>query len=166
MLYEVITISAKGYNAADFVCFSYGGAGPVHTYGYTEGAGFKDVIVPAWAAGFSAFGCACADFEYRYDKSVDVAVAHHGSDEEKVAARQTIQAAWEELAARVVEEFVIRITSYNVCCTKLLRTRLANCSSSASWYSNRWPGSPLQARNMPVSSKLGGGTAAMRNNFV
>jgi acetone carboxylase beta subunit len=27
------------------------------------------------AAGFSAFGCACADFEYRYDKSVDLGVA-------------------------------------------------------------------------------------------
>ncbi len=53
-------ISAKGYSPSDFVCFSYGGAGPVHTYGYTEGLGFKDVVVPAWAAGFSAFGCACA----------------------------------------------------------------------------------------------------------
>ena len=48
-------ISAKGYNPAEFTCFSYGGAGPVHTYGYTEGVGFKDVVVPAWAAGFSAF---------------------------------------------------------------------------------------------------------------
>lgn len=26
-------ISAKGFNPANFVCFSYGGAGPVHTYG-------------------------------------------------------------------------------------------------------------------------------------
>lgn len=100
-------ISAKGYSAADFVCFSYGGAGPVHTYGYTEGAGFKDVIVPAWAAGFSAFGCACADFEYRYDKSVDVAVPQVGSEVDKVNACRTVQSAWEELAAKVVEEFEI-----------------------------------------------------------
>ncbi len=100
-------ISAKGYSPADFVCFSYGGAGPVHTYGYTEGAGFKDVIVPAWAAGFSAFGCACADFEYRYDKSVDIAVPQNGSDAEKVAACKTLQAAWEELTSKVVEEFAI-----------------------------------------------------------
>ncbi|MBX6396231.1 MAG: hydantoinase/oxoprolinase family protein, partial [Alicyclobacillaceae bacterium] len=28
-------ISGKGYHPSDFVCFSYGGAGPVHTYGYT-----------------------------------------------------------------------------------------------------------------------------------
>jgi acetone carboxylase beta subunit len=72
----------------------------VHTYGYTEGVGFKDVVVPAWAAGFSAFGCACADFEYRYDKSVDLGVAQFASDEQKAAACATLQEAWEELAAR------------------------------------------------------------------
>ncbi len=100
-------ISAKGYNQTDFVCFSYGGAGPVHTYGYTEGLGFKDVVVPAWAAGFSAFGCACADFEYRYDKSVDIALPQIASDADKVQACEVIQAAWGELANKVVEEFVI-----------------------------------------------------------
>jgi len=100
-------ISAKGYNPADFVCFSYGGAGPVHTYGYTEGLGFKDVVVPAWAAGFSAFGCACAEYEYRYDKSVDLGVGPNASDAEKVAACTTLTEAWQELAAKVIEEFVI-----------------------------------------------------------
>lgn len=98
-------ISAKGFNPANFVCFSYGGAGPVHTYGYTEGLGFKDVIVPAWAAGFSAFGCACADFEYRYDKSVDIALPQHTSQDEKRAACDVIQEGWEELAKKVIEEF-------------------------------------------------------------
>ncbi|GAO22489.1 hydantoin utilization protein A [Alicycliphilus sp. B1] len=100
-------ISAKGYNPADFTCFSYGGAGPVHTYGYTEGVGFKDVVVPAWAAGFSAFGCACADFEYRYDKSVDVGVAQHAPDADKEAACQSLQQAWSELAVKVIDEFVL-----------------------------------------------------------
>ena len=101
------TISAKGYNPTDFVCFSYGGGGPVHTYGYTEGLGFKDVVVPAWAAGFSAFGCACAEFEYRYDKSVDIAVPPDASDATKVAACKTVQEAWSELTAKVIDEFVI-----------------------------------------------------------
>lgn len=100
-------VSAKGYSPSDFVCFSYGGAGPVHTYGYTEGLGFKDVIVPAWAAGFSAFGCACADFEYRYDKSVDLALPQFASDKEKIEACKAIQDGWEELIEKVVEEFVI-----------------------------------------------------------
>jgi len=100
-------VASKGYSPTDFVCFSYGGAGPVHTYGYTQGLGFKDVIVPAWAAGFSAFGCACADFEYRYDKSVDLAVALHGSAKEKLEAARAIEQGWRELAAKVVEEFRI-----------------------------------------------------------
>jgi acetone carboxylase beta subunit len=100
-------ISAKGYNPADFVCFSYGGAGPVHTYGYTEGLGFKDVVVPAWAAGFSAFGCACAEYEYRYDKSVDIGVGPKAADAEKLQACETLTEAWAELSVKVIDEFVI-----------------------------------------------------------
>ncbi|MFS8639270.1 MAG: hydantoinase/oxoprolinase family protein [Symbiobacteriaceae bacterium] len=100
-------ISAKGYVPSDFVCFSYGGAGPLHTYGYTEGLGFQDVIIPAWAAGFSAFGCAAAEFEYRYDKSLDINVPPDASDEEKVAAVRVLQSAWDELAERVIGEFLL-----------------------------------------------------------
>lgn len=98
-------ISAKGYSPGSFVCFSYGGAGPVHTYGYTEGLGFEDVIVPAWAAGFSAFGCAAADFEYRYDKSLDINLSTDASEAERIAATHALQDAWNELTERVLEEF-------------------------------------------------------------
>jgi len=100
-------ISGKGYSPSNFVCFSYGGAGPVHTYGYTEGMDFEDVIVPAWAAGFSAFGCAAADFEYRYDKSLDIALSNDASAEIRIEATRTLQDAWEELTERVLEEFKI-----------------------------------------------------------
>jgi acetone carboxylase beta subunit len=98
-------ISGKGYSPGSFVCFSYGGAGPVHTYGYTEGLGFEDVIVPAWAAGFSAFGCAAADFEYRYDKSLDINLACDAPAEQREAASRTLQQAWDELTQNVLEEF-------------------------------------------------------------
>jgi len=98
-------ISGKGYSPSSFTCFSYGGAGPVHTYGYTEGLGFEDVIVPAWAAGFSAFGCAAADFEYRYDKSLDLNIAEVASDDLKAAEARTLNEAWHELTERVLEEF-------------------------------------------------------------
>ncbi len=100
-------INAKGYSPIDFVCFSYGGAGPVHSYGYTQGLGFKDVVIPAWAAGFSAFGCATAEFEYRYDKSVDIAVPPGSGEDVKTMSCKTLQLAWEELSEKVVEEFRI-----------------------------------------------------------
>src|ERR1700758_3200051 len=98
-------ISGKGYSPQSFVCFSYGGAGPVHAYGYTEGLGFEDVIVPAWAAGFFAFGCAAADFEYRYDKSLDINLAPDASESQQEQAAKTLQSAWDELTRNVLEEF-------------------------------------------------------------
>ena len=30
--------------------------------------------MPAWAAGFSAFGCACGDYAYRYDLTIDMPI--------------------------------------------------------------------------------------------
>ena len=104
-------ISGKGYNPSSFVCFSYGGAGPVHAYGYTEGLGFEDVIVPAWAAGFSAFGCAAADFEYCYDKSLDINLPDDAPEADRAAAAVTLQAAWEELTLNVLAEF--ELNGYN-----------------------------------------------------
>ncbi len=103
-------ISGKGYSPQNFVCFSYGGAGPVHAYGYTEGLGFEDVIVPAWAAGFSAFGCATANFEYRYDKSLDINLAPDADKAQRTEAAKVLQAAWEELTKNVLEEF--RLNGY------------------------------------------------------
>lgn len=100
-------ISSKGYSPSSFTCFSYGGAGPVHTYGYTEGLGFEDVIVPAWAAGFSAFGCAAADFEYRYDKSLDINLPQEAADTQKQEQVAQLNDAWQELAHRVLEEFAL-----------------------------------------------------------
>jgi acetone carboxylase beta subunit len=100
-------ISGKGYSPRDFVCFSYGGGGPVHAYGYTKGLGFKETIVPAWAAGFSAFGCASADFEYRYDMSVNVGITEESTDQDLEDSVDQLQSAWDTLKVKVLEEFEI-----------------------------------------------------------
>ncbi|MBE3551798.1 MAG: hypothetical protein IMX06_02905 [Kyrpidia tusciae] len=98
-------ILGKGYTPSQYVCFSYGGGGPLHTAGYTKGLGFEDVLVPAWAAGFSAFGCGAADFEYRYDKTLDINVPDGASDEVVMEAGRELQAAWDELTDKVADEF-------------------------------------------------------------
>ena len=59
-------------------CSATAAAGPLHVAGYTEGVPYRDVLVPAWAAGFSAYGCACADFEYRYDQTIDMPIGAAG----------------------------------------------------------------------------------------
>jgi acetone carboxylase beta subunit len=98
-------ILGKGYSPSQYVCFSYGGGGPLHTAGYTRGLGFEDVLVPAWAAGFSAFGCGAADFEYRYDKTLDINVDNGSQDDSKLRAGKELQDAWDELMEKVAAEF-------------------------------------------------------------
>ena len=98
-------ILGKGYSPTQYVCFSYGGGGPLHTAGYTRGLGFEDVLVPAWAAGFSAFGCGAADFEYRYDKTLDINVDPIAEDDSKLKAGMELQGAWDELKEKVAVEF-------------------------------------------------------------
>jgi acetone carboxylase beta subunit len=101
---EVISrVLGKGYAPENYRLLSYGGGGPVHVAGYTAGLNFHDILVPSWAAGFSAYGCACAEFEYRSDKTVQIAIGHSGEKLAQFAA--VINSAWEELKERVSGEF-------------------------------------------------------------
>src|ERR671935_140009 len=98
-------ILGKGYSPADYALLCYGGGGPLHVAGYTEGVTYRDVLVPAWAAGFSAFGCACADYEYRYDLTLDMPIQPDFGDDEKAGVGMMITGAWLGLQERVAEEF-------------------------------------------------------------
>jgi N-methylhydantoinase A/oxoprolinase/acetone carboxylase beta subunit len=73
--------------------------------GYTNKIAYRDVLVPAWAAGFSAFGCACADFEYRYDRTIDLPIPPGAGAEVKQGGAAAIQQAWDALREQVAAEF-------------------------------------------------------------
>jgi N-methylhydantoinase A/acetone carboxylase beta subunit len=98
-------ILGKGYSPADYALLCYGGGGPLHVAGYTEGIAYRDVLVPAWAAGFSAYGCACADFEYRYDQTVDMPIRPAADEMERAGIGFMVTGAWQALEDRVAAEF-------------------------------------------------------------
>ncbi len=98
-------ILGKGYSPADYTLLCYGGGGPLHVAGYTEEVTYREVLVPAWAAGFSAFGCACADFDYRYDQTVDMPLLPMFGEAERTGVGAMITGAWLGLQDRVVQEF-------------------------------------------------------------
>ncbi len=98
-------ILGKGYGPESFTALSYGGGGPLHVGGYTDGLGFDDILVPSWAPGFSAFGCACGDYEYRYDFSLDLPLLPSDDPATREQAAAVIRQAWERLADQVAEEF-------------------------------------------------------------
>jgi N-methylhydantoinase A len=92
-------IASKGYDTHDFTLLYYGGAGPVHMYGYAEGIEFADVITVPWAAGFSAFGAACAEYMHRYSRGLRVLIPNQMNAAERTGVAHQIRDAWRELEA-------------------------------------------------------------------
>ena len=98
-------ILGKGYGPESYALLSYGGGGPLHVGGYTDGIAFEDILVPAWAPGFSAFGCACGDYEYRYDRTLDLPLLPSADAKTRAETAAAIAKAWAGLRDQVVEEF-------------------------------------------------------------
>jgi acetone carboxylase beta subunit len=101
----VAQVLGKGYSPVDYTLLCYGGGGPLHVAGYSADVPYRDVLVPAWAAGFSAFGCACGDYAYRYDLTIDMPIAPTADEDEKAGVGIYIDGGWQMLRERVVEEF-------------------------------------------------------------
>lgn len=66
------SLLGMGFGPEQFHVAAFGGGGPLHAAGYTDGIGFAGVMIPAWAPGFSAFGAACADFGMRHEISTSI----------------------------------------------------------------------------------------------
>jgi N-methylhydantoinase A/acetone carboxylase beta subunit len=98
-------ILGKGYGPESFTLLSYGGGGPLHVGGYSDGLAFEDVLVPAWAPAFSAFGCACGDYEYRFDRTLDLPLrpSEDAAARERIAGE--IDGAWRTLREQAIAEF-------------------------------------------------------------
>ena len=96
-------IQGLGFRPENYTLISFGGGGPLHVAGYTQGLNFQEILVPEWAPAFSAFGCACADHSYRHEKSVDLVIPPDGSMTAFVSSILT--STWNELKNNIIEEF-------------------------------------------------------------
>lgn len=96
-------VLGKGYTPESYRLISYGGGGPVHVAGYSDGLHFEDILVPSWAAGFSAYGCACTDLEYRTDRTVNVATTAEIDNMDQFA--EAINVSWEEMEEHIAKEY-------------------------------------------------------------
>jgi N-methylhydantoinase A/acetone carboxylase beta subunit len=104
--YEAVAqVLGKGYSPVDYSLLCYGGGGPLHVAGYTAGVPYRDVLVPAWAAGFSAFGCACGDFAYRSDMTIDMPIEPGADEDTKQGVGMYVDGGWQMLRERVAAEF-------------------------------------------------------------
>jgi N-methylhydantoinase A len=87
------TTVGRGMDPRRCALFAYGGAGPLHAYGFGQQA--ERVVVPAAGSVFSAMGCAIADIVHAYEVSVPMQVPAHAAEFNSVFARLEQQAAEE-----------------------------------------------------------------------
>ncbi|MBM3132045.1 MAG: hydantoinase/oxoprolinase family protein, partial [Chloroflexi bacterium] len=95
---------SKGLNPAEFTLMVYGAAGPTHLWGLGRAINFAEVIITPWAAVFSAFGAAAAEYFHRYDKAVTFFLAPQMPDPVKLMQGGVLSQAWAELEERGYQE--------------------------------------------------------------
>lgn len=66
-------MALKGYDPREFVVFAYGGNGPTHACGFTEGLAARRIIVPRNSPVFSAVGAGNMDQLHIHARSVHLA---------------------------------------------------------------------------------------------
>lgn len=103
---EAVTglVSLRGTQLDEYVLLGFGGAGPGHLCGYTDGLQLKAVLTFPYASTFSAFGAASADYEHHYHRAINIVLPPAASDDALQDAADRLNAAWERLADRAVEQ--------------------------------------------------------------
>ncbi len=97
-------VSQRGTRLEDYVLLGFGGAGPAHLCGYTEGLPLRGVMTFPYAAAFTAFGASTADYEHHYHRTINVVIPPAAGDDELAAAGQRVSFAWEDLEARALAQ--------------------------------------------------------------
>jgi acetone carboxylase beta subunit len=95
---------SKGLNPAEFTLMAYGGSGPLHLWGLERGLTLGGVMMVPWAAAFSAFGCAAAEYFHRYEKAVTFFEAPEMEEGARVYMGMVLSEVWQELEERAYEE--------------------------------------------------------------
>ncbi|MFX0070375.1 MAG: hydantoinase/oxoprolinase family protein [Candidatus Hermodarchaeota archaeon] len=96
-------IQGLGFRPENYTLISFGGGGPLHVAGYAKDLKFENILIPEWAAAFSAFGAACAEHSYRHERSVDLVLPPDGSMNTFVAS--ILNSTWGDLKRNIAVEF-------------------------------------------------------------
>jgi N-methylhydantoinase A/acetophenone carboxylase len=75
-------IKAGGYNPADFVLFSFGGAGGTYCGGIADKVGIPRIYCFRFSSVFSAFGSSCADVLHTYESLAKLPLKRKGGRSE------------------------------------------------------------------------------------
>ncbi len=99
-------IATRGFDLSGYRLLAFGGAGPSHVAGYTQGLNLAGIMVFPFSAVFSAFGAASADYEHHFNRAVNVVVPPGADQEEKTGLGRRITTAWDDLREEGLSQMV------------------------------------------------------------
>ena len=95
---------ARGYEPSSYTLFMYGGGGPLHMWGVTEGIPLASIATFPWAAAFSAFGATAAEYSHRYQAGASLLIPLHPDRDTQRQAAAQFNRVFEELEERAYQE--------------------------------------------------------------
>ncbi|MBI2875694.1 MAG: hypothetical protein HYY20_02300 [Candidatus Tectomicrobia bacterium] len=90
---------------SEYVLLAFGGAGPTHVAGYTQGIPLWGILIFPYSSVFSAFGAAAADFEHHYLRALNLIVPPAPSNDLKLGIGQRLSQVWEEMEQQAIQLF-------------------------------------------------------------
>ena len=67
-------VVARGFDLSEYHLLAFGGGGPGHVAGYTDGIRMQGILMFPYSSVFSAFGASSADYEHTYSHSVNLLI--------------------------------------------------------------------------------------------
>lgn len=97
-------VMSRGYSLSEYYLLAFGGGGPTHCAGYTDGLLLKGIMIFPYSAVFSAFGAATSDYQHNYFRATNVVVPPSATSAEIETACAQVNEGWESLESRAYAE--------------------------------------------------------------
>jgi N-methylhydantoinase A len=90
-------VMSRGYSLSDYYLLAFGGAGPTHCAGYTDGLLLKGIMLFPYSAVFSAFGAAAADYQHTYYRATNIVIPAQAANDIIKRACDQLNKGWQYL---------------------------------------------------------------------
>ncbi len=90
-------VVSRGFDISEYHLLAFGGGGPGHVAGYTDGVPLSGILMFPYSSVFSAFGASAADYEHHYTRSLNLVVPPDASPDDKLEFGRQITETWNEL---------------------------------------------------------------------
>jgi acetone carboxylase beta subunit len=97
-------VVSRGFDMSEYHLLAFGGGGPGHVAGYTDGVPLAGILMFPYSSVFSAFGAASADYEHHYSQSLNMVVPPDAPADDVVGFGARITEVWAGLRERAREQ--------------------------------------------------------------